>query len=318
MITIHSIEEMLMFYTSVGGIRKESVNGFSYIFPERQSSVRFWGELHGFSAANADFTYPQDTIVRTQFSQRYIGVGISEQGTVQTYTQKNQILHFREGVNCFVFDSPVPFFMKVPGGQCLRFQGLYFQEAFFTENNIPLYDSFWRDAKNTINGADLHAPELVSIYRRIEQCRLTGSAFDTWLKGLGFEAAGYLIGLVQHLSSLPPVYLDDSELQAAERAKKIIRADLKNTLSIPDICKKVGVNKNKLQMVFRLTEGKSVAEYIRTLRMEKALDLLEDNTLSINAVAAAVGYHGISNFYAVFQRTFGDTPAAIQKMIGTK
>ena len=53
MITIHSIEEMLMFYTSFGGIRKESVNGFSYIFPERQSSVRFWGELHGFSAANA-------------------------------------------------------------------------------------------------------------------------------------------------------------------------------------------------------------------------------------------------------------------------
>lgn len=123
---------------------------------------------------------------------------------MEAYAQRDQTIHFGEGVNCFVFDSPVPFFMKVPGGQRLRFQGLYFQEQFFAENNIPLYDSFWRDAKNTIHGADLHAPELVSIYRRIEQCRLTGLAFDTWLKGFGLEAAGYLIDLVQQLSAQPP------------------------------------------------------------------------------------------------------------------
>ncbi len=61
---------------------------------------------------------------------------------MEAYTQRDQTIHFGEGVNCFVFDSPVPFFMKVPGGQRLRFQGLYFQEQFFAENNIPLYDSF--------------------------------------------------------------------------------------------------------------------------------------------------------------------------------
>ena len=75
--------------------------------------------------------------------------------------------------------------------------------------------------------------------------------------------------------------------------------------------------KNKLQKGFRLTEGKSVAEYVRTLRMERALDLLEDDTLSIQDVAEKVGYNGISNFYAVFRQTFGDTPAAIQKLLET-
>ena len=210
MVTIHSIEEMLNYYISLGGLRKDAVNGFRYVFPRQHSKVRFWGDLHGFSVADADFTYPKDTIIRSQFSQRYVGIGLSEQGTVEAYTQRDQTIHFGEGVNCFVFDSPVPFFMKVPGGQRLRFQGLYFQEQFFAENNIPLYDSFWRDAKNTIHGADLHAPELVSIYRRIEQCRLTGLAFDTWLKGFGLEAAGYLIDLVQQLSAQPPVYLDEN------------------------------------------------------------------------------------------------------------
>ena len=55
-----------------------------------------------------------------------------------------------------------------------------------------------------------------------------------------------------------------------------------------------------------------------TLRMERALDLLEDDTLSIQDVAEKVGYNGISNFYAVFRQTFGDTPAAIQKLLETK
>lgn len=93
------------------------------------------------------------------------------------------------------------------------------------------------------------------------------------------EATGYLIDLVQQLSLQPPVYLDESEILAVERAKVILQKNLKHPPAIIDLCRKVGVNKNKLQKGFRLTEGKSIAEYVRTLRMEQALDLLEDESL---------------------------------------
>lgn len=318
MIIIRSIEEMLMFYTSLGGEQRESINGIHYIFPNQKSNIRFWGELHSFSAADVDFTFEQDTIVRTQFDERYIGIGFSEQGTVETYSQKKQKLNFGQGSNCFVFDSHGPFFMKICGGQRLKFRGLYFQESFFTKNNIPICDSFWRDAKNTINGADIHVPELESIYYRIEQCSLTRIAFDTWLKGVGLEAIGYIINIVQQLSLQQPVYLDDNEIRSVEMAKEMIQKNLKCTPTILDICKSVALNKNKLQAGFRFTEGKSIAEYTRTLRMELALKLLEDETLSMKEVAEKVGYHGISSFYSVFHRTFGETPAAIQKLLITK
>ena len=87
MVTIHSIEEILTFYISLGGLRKDTANGFCYVFPRQHSKVCFWGDLHGFSAADADFTYPQDTIIRSQFRQRYVGIGLSEQGSVEVYTQ---------------------------------------------------------------------------------------------------------------------------------------------------------------------------------------------------------------------------------------
>ena len=69
MITIHSVEEMLNFYSLLGGVRQETVNGFCYVFPKQRSKVRFWGNLRNFSVADADFVYPHDTIIRSQFSR---------------------------------------------------------------------------------------------------------------------------------------------------------------------------------------------------------------------------------------------------------
>ena len=155
-----------------------------------------------------------------------------------SYNRKSE-MKSRNGIDCYVFNSPVPLFMKISGGQRLRFRGMYFQESFFRENNVSLYDSFWEDAKQSLTCNEIHSPELLSVYRRIENCPLAGDAFQ-------------------------------------------------------------------------LTEGKSIGEYIRALRMELALELLEKSDMSTGDIAKAVGYHGVSNFYHIFQQRFGETPQAVQ------
>lgn len=314
MITVHNTDDTFMFYASMGARRVKAENGFCYIFPDQASFVRVWGDLHGFSAATADLTYPKDIIARSQFKQRYIGIGFNDEGSVVAYSRKNQLRHLHKGINCYVVESPSPFFMKINAGERLRFRALYFQESFFVENGIKLYGSFWRDAKQSISSAEIHSPELVSIFRRIENCRLKGMAFDTWIRGQGLAAVGHIMDLVQQYSVKPPIYLDEGEMKAIEKAKSILRSSIQNTPTILEICKKVGMNKNKLQEGFRLTEGKSIAEYVRAIRMERTLELLDSSDLSMQKIAKAVGYHGVSNFYTVFNRTFGETPAAIQKM----
>ena len=47
------------------------------------------------------------------------------------------------------------------------------------------------------------------------------------------------------------------------------------TSTILELSKSVALNKNKLQKAFQLTEGKSIGEYIRALRMALALELLD-------------------------------------------
>ena len=64
-----------------------------------------------------------------------------------------------------------------------------------------------------------------------------------------------------------------------------------------------------------MTEGKSIGEYVRTLRMEQALELLEESDMSVREIAMAIGYHGVSNFYHAFQQRFGSTPQAVRDML---
>lgn len=294
---------------------KKSGTALRSLFFDKTSHVRFWGDLRGFCVALVDVISPKDMVIRSQIQQRYIGISFTEEGQVVSYNRKAEVRESRNGIDCYVFNSPVPLFMKISGGQRLRFRGIYFQESFFRENNVALYDSFWEDAKRSLAFNELHSPELLSIYQRIEKCPLTGEAFQLWMRGQGLAAAGYLLDLVQKYTSAPPVYLSEDEIAAVLQAKKLIQEHIGNVPTILDLCKSVALNKNKLQKAFQLTEGKSVGEYIRTLRMERALELLEKSDMTTSEIAKAVGYHGVSNFYHAFQQKFGETPQTVRDLL---
>ena len=255
-------------------------------FPDKNSYIRFWGDLHGFCVAAVDFTPPEDVIFRSQIHQRYLGIGFHEEGHYVSYMRKSDARDSTSGISCFVFHSPAPHFLKLTGGQRLRFHGMYFQEQFFQENNVPLYGSFWEDAKRSIGAGEIHSPELTAIYQRIERCPLTGEPFQIWMRGQGLAATGFLLDLVHRYSTTQPVYLSEAELAAVAESKRFIRSNLRNMPSILDLCKRVAMNKNKLQKAFQLTEGKSIGEYVRTLRMEQSLELLEQSDMPVQEIAA--------------------------------
>ena len=50
-------------------------------------------------------------------------------------------------------------------------------------------------------------------------------------------------------------------------------------------------------------------QYLRKLRMERALELLETSLLSIKEIAAKVGYNDSSHFMREFKKSYGSTPS---------
>ena len=80
------------------------------------------------------------------------------------------------------------------------------------------------------------------------------------------------------------------------------------------LARSVGIDKKTLQKAVQHLTGQTINEYIRSLRMEKALSLLMEGTMRIVDIAATVGYHSKMNFYRAFHSTFGCTPKEMLKI----
>jgi len=62
--------------------------------------------------------------------------------------------------------------------------------------------------------------------------------------------------------------------------------------------------------------GQSPIEYVHTLRLEEAKQMLEAGDLPVEAVANEVGYEDSSFFGRLFRRKVGLTPAQYRKRFG--
>ncbi len=78
-----------------------------------------------------------------------------------------------------------------------------------------------------------------------------------------------------------------------------------------------GLTERSFNRRFAQATGMSPMEYLHTLRLEEAKQILETTNLSIDAVANEVGYAESSFFGRLFRRKVGITPAQYRKRFGS-
>lgn len=61
--------------------------------------------------------------------------------------------------------------------------------------------------------------------------------------------------------------------------------------------------------------NQTTSDYIRSIRIEKALELLAKGNKSISEVAYAVGYNSLSHFSNVFKQIHGQSPREYQDSV---
>ena len=81
------------------------------------------------------------------------------------------------------------------------------------------------------------------------------------------------------------------------------------TVTLEDVSKKFGYSQRQIIRIIRNSTDKTFTELLTQLRMEKAAALLKQGNLSIENIAAEVGYSSLSGFYHSFVRYYGSTPA---------
>lgn len=101
--------------------------------------------------------------------------------------------------------------------------------------------------------------------------------------------------------------------QAAYAAAEYIRSHFKEKISVHNIGDKVHLSDSYLSHIFSETFGRTITEYLTSVRIDYAKTLLAKPGLSISDVALDSGFEDVSYFSRVFKKSEGITPRDYKK-----
>ena len=107
----------------------------------------------------------------------------------------------------------------------------------------------------------------------------------------------------EHIRSTDPVVV------AAERW---IDANLSSPISVTALSAQLAVSPKTLARRIEEATGVSPVKLIQRRRLMRAAHLIETTTLSVEAIAAKVGYQDGTSLRKLVKREFGTTPGALR------
>lgn len=112
---------------------------------------------------------------------------------------------------------------------------------------------------------------------------------------------------------LSRLYRGDREKTPADRMAEYIADHLSETVSLERLGEVFHFSKNHIINLFKQEYGATPTEYVNSLRLQKAMHLLEATSDGAETVASLCGFHNYSHFYRLFQRKTGASPTQWRK-----
>ena len=115
--------------------------------------------------------------------------------------------------------------------------------------------------------------------------------------------------LCTRLAECPSAQPDGSLSNAAFlHMVRFVELHLSENCSLQLVAREMNMNANYLGQLFKRETGKTYSAYVTELRIERAKELLASGEMSINEIAAALGFNDYFYFLKTFKRVSGCTP----------
>jgi len=101
--------------------------------------------------------------------------------------------------------------------------------------------------------------------------------------------------------------LSERDREALELVKELLE-DTGASYTIAQLCKKSGLNADKLKKGFKQLFGMPVHRYHLSVKIDAAKKLLAESELQVGEIADQLGYEDANNFSAAFKRITGMRP----------
>lgn len=217
--------------------------------------------------------------------------------------------------NEFVFlDSQVPHRLYIPQGQPCSVLNL---EFLCRREETPVnLDILRAGSPDFVRFCSKQMPYVMS-----NDLRNLGYALKDFITHLqkNSEEPDYLFSLLFQRVMLEVSYCVNQNKKATgmyylKKACAYIEEHLFEPVKVPELAAYTGIHKSYLQLLFSRFLHSTVTDYVNQRRMEQAVFLLINSSMSIIDIAFSTGYNSRQHFSHTFEKYYGMSPGKYRKL----
>ncbi|MBO5274486.1 MAG: AraC family transcriptional regulator [Clostridia bacterium] len=121
--------------------------------------------------------------------------------------------------------------------------------------------------------------------------------------------------LSEELAKYSPLVTQEKNPQEllANKVKAYLKMNYRRNLTVAEIAGALYLTPHYLGVVFRNTTGMTIHEYLLHIRMQKAIDLMRDTSISLSAISEQLGFDTPQYFSNCFKRYYMVSPSEFRK-----
>lgn len=192
-------------------------------------------------------------------------------------------------------------------GQHLKYILITLSEEYLNEN------SFFTDIYKKTFNEKLFEIDLESRFGELFSREYTSGLDKFYLKNKTMEVLVYVLDELKKKNEIKIVGLNEDDIKRVKKAETILQSCFHEKITIEQLARKVALNQSKLKKGFKEVFTKTIHEYLKEIRLEKAIEYLKTNRYSVKEVALMVGYKNQGSFSYAFSSKFACSPKEIQK-----
>lgn len=192
-------------------------------------------------------------------------------------------------------------------GQHTKYICITLNEKYLNENG------FFSDIFKETFSKKFYEPDLKNKFLELFNREYTSGLDKIYLKNKTMEVILYVLEELKKEEKFNLNDLDEEDIKRIKKAKMILEDSFKENITIMLLAKKVALNQTKLKKGFKKLFNKTIHEYLKNFRLEKAIEYLKTNKYTVKEVSTMVGYTNQGSFSYAFSSKFKCLPKDIQK-----
>jgi DNA-binding response OmpR family regulator len=112
-----------------------------------------------------------------------------------------------------------------------------------------------------------------------------------------------------YLSEATELVHSEKDKSFMQMLLNLIEENMEDTeLDVDFLCKQMHTSRTKLYQKIKSITDQSVADFVRTIRLKKAIQIMTHEDIPLNKVVERIGLQSSSNFSKIFKKKYGTSP----------